>query len=59
MSIFGKKKEETKTCCCGGACTPESMVQAKTAKTASSVKVLGSGCGKCHALEDAARAALE
>ena len=59
MSIFGKKKEETKACCCGGACTPENMAQAETAKAAVGVKVLGSGCAKCHALEDAARAALE
>ena len=28
-------------------------------KTAAGVKVLGSGCAKCHALEDAAKAALE
>lgn len=59
MGLFGKKKEETKTCCCGGACTPESMAQAESAKTASGVKILGPGCAKCHALEDAARAALE
>jgi len=35
------------------------MTQAEAAKTAGGVKVLGSGCAKCHALEDAARAALE
>lgn len=58
MPIFGKKKEETKTCCCGGACTPESMAKAETAKTTSGVKVLGPGCTKCHALEDATIAAL-
>jgi len=56
MGLFGKKKEETKPCCGGGACTPVSMAQAETT---SGVKVLGSGCAKCHALEDAARAALE
>lgn len=59
MRLFGKKKEETKTCCCGGACTPESVAQAETAKTVNGVKVLGSGCAKCQALENAARAALE
>ncbi len=59
MRLFGKKKEETKTCCCGRACTSESMAQAETAKTAGGVKVLGSGCAKCQALENAARAALE
>lgn len=35
------------------------MGQAETVKTAAGVKVLGSGCAKCHALEDAAKAALE
>lgn len=59
MGLFGKKKEGAKTCCCGGGCTPESMAQAETAKTVGGVKVLGPGCAKCHALEDAARAALE
>ena len=58
MSLFGKKKVETKSCCCGGNCTPESMAQAETAKAATGVKVLESGCAKCNALEEAARAAL-
>ena len=35
------------------------MIQAETAKKAAGVKVLGSGCAKCHALEDAAREALK
>ena len=35
------------------------MEQAETVKTSAGVKVLGSGCAKCHALEDAAKAALE
>ena len=59
MGLFGKKKEETKPCCCGGACTPEGMAEAETAKAAAGVKVLGSGCAKCNALESAARSALE
>lgn len=57
MGLFGKKKEEPKSCCCG-SCTPETMAQAETAKAASGVKVLGSGCAKCNALEEAVRAAL-
>ena len=57
MELFGKKKEK-KSCCCGDSCTPEKMAQAETAKTTAGVKVLGSGCAKCHALEEAARAAL-
>lgn len=58
MGLFNKKKEETKSCCCGGNCTPESMAEAETAKAAG-VKVLGSGCAKCNALEAAVRSALE
>ena len=56
--MFGKKKEE-KSCCCGSGCTPEKMAQAEAAKTTAGIKVLGSGCAKCHALEDAAKVALE
>ncbi len=58
MGLFSKKKEETKSCCCGGSCTPEAMKQAEAAKGASGVKVLGSGCAKCNALEFAVREAL-
>ena len=57
MGLFGKKKEE-KSCCCGDSCTPEKMAQAEATKTTAGVKVLGSGYAKCHALEDATRAAL-
>ena len=57
MGLFGKKKEE-KSCCCGDSCTPEKMAQAEAAKTTAGVKVLRSGCAKCHALEDATKAAL-
>ena len=57
MGLFNKKKEE-KSCCCGSGCTPEKMAQAEAAKTTAGIKVLGSGCAKCRALEDAARAAL-
>ena len=56
MGLFRKKEEEA--CCCGDSCTPETMAQAETAKSAAGVKVLGSGCAKCNALEDAVRAAL-
>ena len=58
MGLFGKKKEETKSCCCGCSCTPESLAQAETAKTTGGIKVLGSGCAKCNALEQATREAL-
>ena len=59
MGLFGKKKEEQKSCCCGSSCTPETMAKAEAAKTTVGVKVLGSGCAKCDALEEATRAALE
>ncbi|MEE0800954.1 MAG: thioredoxin family protein [Gemmiger sp.] len=51
MFMFGKKKEETASCC---ACS----CGAKNSAPDASVKVLGSGCAKCNALEEAARAAL-
>ena len=63
MALFGKRKEKEETtasCCCGGKCDSESMEQAASAKTeGASVKVLGSGCAKCNALEAATKAALE
>ena len=63
MALFGKRKEKEETkssCCCGGNCDCESMEQAEKAKTeGASVKVLGSGCAKCNALEAATKAALE
>lgn len=62
MGLFGKKKTEEKApaCCCGGNCDSESMAKAETAKVeGASVKVLGSGCAKCNALEAATKAALE
>lgn len=57
MRFFGKKKEEQK-CCCASSCTPETMAQAEAEKSSGGIKVLGPGCAKCNALEDAARAAL-
>ncbi len=59
MSLFGKKKEETKSCGCKGNCDSGSMQQAESSETgAASVKVLGSGCAKCNQLESAAKDAL-
>ena len=60
MSIFGfgKKKEETPSCCCGGNCTPEKMQAAEYEKKESGVKILGGGCAKCNALETATAEAL-
>ena len=47
MGLFGKKK----TCCCGCGGQTEAREEAYR------VKVLGSGCAKCNALEEAVRAA--
>jgi len=61
MSLFGKKNKEEKpaTCCCGN-CDAESMEKAESAKVeGASVKILGTGCAKCNALEAATKAALE
>ena len=54
MSLFGKKKGEKAPCCCG----ENRNAQSAEAKGAS-VKILGSGCAKCNALETATKAALE
>ena len=59
MALFGrKKKEEAQPCCCGSGCTPEAMAQAEQKKVGGGVKVLGSGCAKCNALEAAVREAM-
>ena len=59
MGFFSRnKKEQPASCCCGGSCTPEAMAQAEADKASSGVKVLGSGCAKCNALEQATREAL-
>lgn len=57
MKLFGKK-EEKKACCCGGNCTPEAMQNAEQSKKEEGIKVLGSGCAKCIALEKATRSAV-
>lgn len=57
MGLFTRKKVE-KSCCCGSG-TPEQTAQAESSTPSAGIKVLGSGCAKCHALEDAVKAALE
>ena len=61
--IAAKKAAEvekaTSGCCCGGNCNAETMAEAEKAKVSGpAVKVLGSGCAKCNALETATRDAL-
>lgn len=59
MGLFGKKKEETKACRCGGNCNARTMAQAEQIKASGTgVKVLGSGCTKCNELEAATKTAL-
>ena len=58
MGLFSKKKAEPASCCCGGNCTPETMAQAEAVKFSGGITVLGSGCAKCNALEEATREAL-
>ena len=36
MTLFGKKKEGSKSCC---SCTPEDMARAETSKTAAGIQV--------------------
>ena len=58
MGLFQKQKKETKSCCCGGSHSVEATTPVQAAKSVSGIQVLGSGCAKCSALEDAVRAAL-
>ena len=62
MGLFGKdkKNEEKECCCCGCGCGSEEIEKA-TAEIheGASVKVLGSGCAKCNALEANVKIAME
>ena len=60
--IAAKEAEDAKKsgCCCGGNCNAQTMAEAEQAKqSGSAVKVLGSGCAKCNALEAATAEALK
>lgn len=53
-------KAKSSGCCCGGNCNAETMAEAEKAKVSgATIKVLGSGCAKCNALEAAALEALK
>lgn len=56
MNLFNHKKEAKLSCCCS---SHTFEAQAKESKESSGIKVLGSGCAKCNALEQAVRKALE
>ena len=54
MWLFGKKSDASRTLDCGCGETAQSPNTGNAA-----IQVLGSGCAKCHALEEAVRDALE
>lgn len=56
MKLFGKKEEKKSGC--GGSCTPVAMQNAEAIKKEKGIKILGSGCAKCIALEKATRSAV-
>lgn len=56
MKLFGKKKE-TEACSCGGNCAGNVDGKAESVKE-NGIKILGSGCAKCNALEKAVRCAV-
>ncbi len=62
--VVNEKGEEMAECECGGMC-PVSEIEAKKAQekraneTGNSIKVLGPGCKKCAALEEATKEALQ
>lgn len=54
MRLFGKKSDAPRALDCGCGETEQSPNMGNAA-----IQVLGSGCAKCHALEEAVRDALE
>ena len=64
MGIFGKKKEETKTCCCSCGTVKEQPVTANTCcgekvEGICCIKVLGAGCKSCHQQFEYAKEAVK
>lgn len=53
MKLFSKK-ENVKTCC---HCDPSDIQKTEVMKQTNGIKILGSGCAKCSALEKAVRSA--
>lgn len=54
MKLFGKK-EKAKTCC---HCDTSDIQKAEVIKQTNGIKILGSGCAKCNALEKSVRSAV-
>ena len=69
MSLFGKKKEETKApaCCCNGAVPVSEATEVKATSECCGkavdgiccVKVLGAGCKSCHEQYENAKQAVK
>ncbi len=62
MALFGKKKEQPAASCCESCegCAPQNTQKTETAKNENpTVKILGSGCAKCNALEASTKVALD
>ena len=61
MTRFGKKfkVEKTSACACGDCDSKDRIEVEKVKGQGPSIKILGSGCAKCYALEKATKAALE
>ena len=72
MRLFGKKDKKEKDCACGGNCEPVNNKEVKKSTCCDvdyssdniekaeekGIKILGSGCTKCIALERSTREAL-
>ena len=57
MSLFNRKKEETKSCCC-----TENTVSPETNSVSgeiTSIKVLGAGCKSCHQMYENTKQAVQ
>ncbi|MEG1932720.1 MAG: thioredoxin family protein, partial [Pygmaiobacter sp.] len=58
MGLFQRKQTKPTDCCGAVNAIPAPALKTEPAKTMVSVKVLGSGCAKCNALEAATKKAL-
>lgn len=57
MSLFNRKKEETKPCCCGeNTAAPETN---PVSGEITSIKVLGAGCKSCHQMYENTKQAVQ
>jgi small redox-active disulfide protein 2 len=59
MGLFSKKKDTHKAECCCCGCGGESVKNDAQSTGDARIKVLGSGCPKCNALEAAVKEALD